>query len=107
MLQTSAPGGKNILLAEKRSTPNNKDDCLKIGGSWAQVGIPGGDFSCDLKANDFNKECTDSAQCEGECLVEKSEMPGKKSTGLCSKYLSNFGCYKYLKNGRVKDICVE
>jgi hypothetical protein len=106
-LHANAPSGKNIPLAEKRTIPNNKEDCLKIGGNWAQVGIPGGGFSCDLKANDFNKVCTDNSQCEGECLVEKSEKPGKKSIGLCSKYLSNYSCYKYLINGRVKDICVE
>jgi len=105
--QTKISNTKNIPLAEKRLIPNNKEDCLKVNGRWAQVGIPGGSYSCDLKSNDFNKICTDNSQCEGECLVEKSVKIGQKSIGLCSQYLTNFSCYKYLKNGVVEGMCAD
>ncbi len=105
--QSNMQNTKNIPLAEKRAIPSTKEECLKINGNWAQVGIPGGSYTCDLKANDFNKVCTDGSQCEGTCLASKTEKVGAKSVGVCSQYLTNFSCFKYLKQGRVNDICVE
>ncbi len=70
---------------------------------------PPEDF-CNEYASDFGKECSDSSQCEGDCLADEDEVRKREEieglenpimiNGACSQYKSTFGGY-YVHNGTV------
>jgi hypothetical protein len=97
----------NIPLARKPAIPTTESSCKAAGQFWTEQGLPGGSKSCAVKTTDARKICTDSLQCQGTCLVEDSLPDGVKAIGSCSEWVSNFGCYKFIEGGHVRQICAD
>ena len=97
----------NIPLAQKPVVPATESACRAAGQFWTEQGLPGGDKTCAVKTADARKICTDSLQCQGVCLVADSLPVGSKAIGSCSEWVGNFGCYKFIDGGRVRQICAD
>jgi len=97
----------NIPMAQKPLIPATESACTSAGQFWVEQGIPGGGKSCAVKTTDAHKICTDSLQCQGSCLVANSLPSGSNGIGICSGWVANFGCYKYIENGRVRAVCAD
>jgi|SRR6478672_3724366 len=97
----------NIPLAQKPSIPSSEVACQAAGHFWVEQGIPGGNKSCAVKTTDSRKICTDGNQCQGACLVESALPAGRKAIGSCSDWVGTFGCYKYIQDGQVQQICAD
>jgi hypothetical protein len=98
---------KNIPLADPMAIPTNEAECSAAGQHWVEQGLPGGSKSCAVRTSDARKICTNSNQCQGECLVEGSLPVGRPAIGSCSEWLGNFGCHKRLEGGVVGEICTD
>ncbi len=98
---------ENIPLAQLPTIPETESACIAAGQHWFAQGLPGGRKSCAVKTTDDRKICTDSSQCQGDCLVENSLPIGSKAIGSCSEWVGNFGCFKFIENGRVQQICAH
>jgi len=101
---------KHISVAPvaKPVIPQNESECLAKGGHWASIGLPGTPARCDLKATDGGKACTDSSQCQGECMAPDGASEGRRADGICSEYILNFGCTRRIEGGRVgAEICAD
>ena len=102
------PQLSDIPLAVKRIViPQTKRGCSEAGGNWSQQGLGGGPFRCDLRAADARKICTDSLQCEGECLVANDLPVGSKAIGSCSDFLSTYGCHRLIEGSVVREVCTD
>ena len=97
----------NIPLAKKPAVPTTEQECSAAGAFWTEQGLPGGSKSCAVKTTDSRKICTESAQCEGSCLVSDSLPAGSKAIGSCSDWVATFGCYKFIEGGLVREICAD
>ena len=97
----------SIPLAKKPVVPTSEAACIAAGQYWTQQGLPGGSKSCAVKTHDSRKICTDSAQCEGSCLVSDDQPVGAKAIGSCSDWFGTFGCHKFMRNGVVDSICAD
>jgi hypothetical protein len=97
----------NIPLAKPIAIPTTEAECSTSGQYWVEQGLPGGSKSCAVRTTDARKICTNSNQCQGECLVEGSLPVGKPAIGSCSEWLGNFGCHKRLEGGVVGEICTD
>ena len=97
----------NIASANKPAIPKTEQECSITGQFWVEQGLPGGSKSCAVKTTDFRKICTDDAQCQGDCLVAKDVPEGSKAIGSCSDWVANFGCYKFIEGGLVREICQD
>src|SRR3546814_11216045 len=69
----------NIPLADPIAIPTNEAECSAAGQLWVEQGLPGGSKSCAVRTSDARKICTNSNQCQGECLVEGSQI-GRESS---------------------------
>ena len=89
--------------------PESEAECIAMGGSWTTLGLPMPDKpkTCDLKATDSGKSCTDSNECQGICIAPESAHAGSRATGQCSVYLSNFGNIRQVTGGVVEELNVE
>ncbi len=80
--------------------------CESINGYFGQQGmypVP----SCNPRASDAGKECTDSSQCEGDCLSE-DETIRDNAVGECSSLVYVFGCIAPVNDGKVEYvICID
>jgi hypothetical protein len=54
--------------------PKTQDECAKFGGRWGNYGR-GTFFQCEISTSDWGATCTDSNQCEGECLYLRGNPP--------------------------------
>ncbi|MEO5596323.1 MAG: hypothetical protein ABIQ97_04190 [Lysobacteraceae bacterium] len=97
----------NIPATAKIVVPTTKTECLKENGFWGPQGLPGGPSICSLKTADNRKICTNSNQCQGQCLVA-SDMPlGTEAIGSCDAWDHTYGCYKFLDGVKVAQWCGE
>jgi len=102
------PQLEDIPLAVKRVViPQTERKCDEAGGHWAQLGLGGGPFRCDFRSEDARKVCTDSLQCEGECLVAKDIPVGSRAIGGCSDFVATYGCHNFIERGLVRSICTD
>lgn len=94
---------------EMRVLPQSQAECEAAGGAWTVLGLPfpGKPASCDLKAKDAGKSCSDSKECEGLCLAPAASKAGSRTTGLCSTYIGNFGNIHSVEAGTVRDWNIE
>jgi hypothetical protein len=109
-LETPAvwPQLADIPLAVKPvAIPPTERECHQAGGLWAQRGLGGGPFRCDFEAGDARKICTDSLQCEGECLVAKDIPVGSRAIGSCSDFVATYGCHSFIERGLVRSLCTD
>ncbi len=80
-------------------------ECEQAGGEWgALCGFI--DPCCNFRTSDFEKECSDKSDCEGDCLV-KTVQPGNNVVGYCSEWKTAFGCMEVFRAGEVQGICVD
>lgn len=98
---------KPIYFAGEKATPSEREKCEAVGVVLQNVGIMGKDI-CHQDLPDAGKICRDSDECLSECMAEESAMVGKRTTGQCSLYETNFGCSSRVENGRVEPVlCVD
>lgn len=86
------------------TNPENitEEQCEKLGGQYGQQGKAGNIF-CNLPTSDANKECNDSEECEGLCILNETD-----NKGYCQPYKSQFGCITTLQNGtNGPTICID
>jgi len=92
------------LRAERLRAPD-PDECRQRGGSLRRgVGVTFGVpeyFVCVVPYADAGKECTDSSQCDGDCLVWESDIKyGEEVAGKCQAETPiESGCYAQVRNG--------
>lgn len=97
---------------------STKQTCEAVGGRWGRHGELVEEF-CILPSSDKGKYCTDSDQCEGDCIAELTPEERRKlidefgkhilpKTGKCSQWQQTFGCYPFVENGVVDGIlCLD
>jgi len=53
-----------------------KEKCNNEGGDWKCYGMCGFLYTrfCDFPLDDAGKECTNSEQCKGRCIIEETEI---------------------------------
>ncbi|ASR43907.1 hypothetical protein BEN78_11505 [Xanthomonas citri pv. mangiferaeindicae] len=84
----------------------NESDCLQRGGEWKQLGrapVP----QCLLQTVDAGKACTDSQQCQGQCLAPEGTVDSARVQGQCSVDTNPFGCQQRVRDGVAWTICVD
>jgi len=88
--------------------------CEAKGGWWGSLGlspVP----QCNLPTSDAGKECSDSGECEGACIVELSSddvarVKGGEiihAKGRCSAWRIIVGCYAFVEDGVVVLMCID
>lgn len=109
LLLVAIPGTTAFAAKEMRALPQSQAECEAAGGAWTVLGLPfpGKPASCDLKAKDAGKSCSDSKECEGLCLAPAASKAGSRTTGLCSTYVRNFGNIHSVEAGTVRDWNIE
>jgi hypothetical protein len=84
--------------------PKNAEACGAQGGAWDQFGT--GYFFCRLSTKDANKECTNSAQCQGVCLAASTDGNTLRHNA-CSSEVMLHGCFTEFSNGKLRTICQD
>jgi hypothetical protein len=97
----------NIPRAKKPSVPGTEQTCVGPHHFWVEQGPAHGVKSCAIETTDAHKICTDSSQCEGACLVAQDLPIGKPAIGSCSDWIPKYGCYKFIADNRVREICAD
>lgn len=96
-----------IDFAGVKATASERKQCEAVGQVIRNVGIRGVDI-CHQDLPDSGKICRDSDECLSECMADKSAKVGKRATGQCSLYETNYGCLSRVENGRVEPVlCVD
>jgi hypothetical protein len=100
---------RQVVSVVRPVIPQTETECIAKGGAWTTLGLPMPDKpkTCDLKATDSGKHCTDSSECQGICLAPQSAQAGSRAAGQCSVYLSNFGNVRQVSGGVVEELNVE
>ncbi len=84
-------------------------DCQQQGGKLQRAGLMGC-YTCIVEYADGGKTCSDSSECQGDCLnYDDFISTGKiNQTGQCAKDNSPFGCYQVIEKGVAKyALCVD
>src|SRR5262245_19867907 len=86
-----------------RSASTNKQECIRLGGSWKKTDRPFGAIE-DCFARDAGKTCTISRDCQFSCVREEGA-----GTAKCSATFGPRGCYSWIDDsGREGDvICAD
>ena len=101
-----------IVVSASLATACNVDvmaqlQCEAAGGEWARWSIFSPDPFCNLRTSDGGTPCTDSSQCEGDCISSESDC-AEGITGECSEFQGTGGCHCYLsETGGNSVICVD
>lgn len=86
-----------VAAAAKPSIPKTEADCIARGGEWIFAGPQNVVKYCALSTNDAGKSCTNSSQCQSECV--------EKDTGnVCAGAFT--GCFEPTGRGTVTQ-CVN
>ena len=88
--------------------------CEAKGGQWGRIGLSPV-LRCNLPTSDAGKECSDSDECEGVCMVELSTDDGARAkrgeiiyaNGKCSAWEITVGCHALVQDGIVVLICID
>lgn len=97
---TNTPGATKPT---PKPLPTTEQDCRQQGGTWGPQGMLGRNM-CNLPTIDAGQSCTDPSQCEGTCLGGTDPTA---TSGTCSPYTLNFGCYPIVQGGVPMMICVD
>jgi hypothetical protein len=109
-LVISACAGQRLMATvAKPSIPQTEAECNSRGGNWTTLGLPypGKPKTCDLKATDSGKVCSDSNECQGSCAAPDGVANGVKAMGTCSANVANFGNVRLVEHGKVELLNVE
>lgn len=99
----------------ERTTPNagpdaasitHESDCQRVGGEWTQLGRAPVK-QCLRQTTDAGSACSDSEQCEGQCMAPEGSIDGAQVTGRCSVDTNPFGCQQRVRGGIASTICVD
>jgi len=81
--------------------------CMTKGGRYGPAGKLGAN-RCTLPYSDAGTVCTDSAECQGQCLAGDFDAAGYEGTGQCQADDSPFGCNSEIIGGIVQPgLCVD
>ena len=83
--------------------------CAADGGTVERRGRLGAEL-CVVPFADAGKSCTDSSQCEGQCIAEETgpQPSAQNPKGMCQADDRLFGCYSTIENGKIATtICVD
>ncbi len=87
---SSHPAGTLQIPAEISSA-----ECATQGGTETQINGP----ECVFMTHDSGKACTDSKQCEGDCIADTETA----TAGICGGYIDAMGCYAIINNGKAEE----
>lgn len=93
-------------LAKPAESIGTEQECTARGGEWKQLGRAPVQ-QCLLKTADAGKACSDSRECEGQCLAAEGTTDGTTAPGQCSVDNNAFGCQTRLRDGVASTICVD
>lgn len=100
---------------QQTSTARTEAECTEQGGEW---GFFGDTIvrRCNVKTADAGKACTDSGECQGDCVASLSERDKETLSagqalfmeGKCSVQTLSLGCNYFVRQGQVKGLlCVD
>ncbi|MCB9422552.1 MAG: hypothetical protein H6667_22310 [Ardenticatenaceae bacterium] len=107
-LYSAAQAGSMVQPTRRPSVtppprPQNQADCQAAGGDWAPFGMES-TMLCNMPTTDAGMTCTDSSECEGNCLATDLNLltSGYWSylIGECSPTQINFSGM-YIEDGRL------
>jgi hypothetical protein len=88
--------------------PTTKTECEAQNGEWKRIGLDLTE-SCNLKTGDGGSVCSDTADCQGDCIAEltgREQRDGDTiiTTGKCAAWTRTTGCHAFVENGRVNGV---
>lgn len=98
-----------------QNSPDESHACADAGGDWRQVCVAQ-EYRCVLPYRDGGKACSDSSECEGECLVDVTTKctgigncvapeipkPGEQVMGMCQLDDDPCGSFVIVRDGRAQ-----
>lgn len=108
----SGPGAHAVPAAQAESgsadAAPDAASCAAQGGSMRPLGRRGL-LRCVVPFADAGKACSDSDQCQGDCLVATPVASGAPAQGTCQRDISeNFGCRQEVRGGvGAAQICID
>jgi hypothetical protein len=87
--------------------PSTQEECAACHGLWGVHGIEPIE-TCICKTHDEGHDCTDGADCEGECLLaddaqfhvmDQGDPPRGYYVGHCASHQTTFGCFRHVPPG--------
>lgn len=126
---TAVPSEPTALPADTISAdsrPQSQAERERAGGRWQQLGLIG--MGCNLPASDGGQPCAIMQDCQGLCLpddprvmteaeagrqvpnaeyIEQVNESGQEIQGVCSDWLSIFGCVVVVDAGKYQEICID
>ena len=88
------------------ATVTHEADCMRVGGEWTQLGRAPVK-QCLRQTTDAGKACSDSQQCEGQCIAPEGTTEGAETGGACSVDTNPFGCQQRVRDGVAMTICID
>jgi hypothetical protein len=94
------------------ATPKDQASCQALGGRWGAIGIFPAKV-CNLPTKDAGKVCSDSSECDGDCIAELSKAQLEQAmrfratfhtNGKCTAWKMVLGCKPVVRNGTVKGL---
>ena len=93
-------GTATITVTGTSVTPNDKQSCENIGGTWGSVGdVPNATPYCNMPTSDAGKACADSSQCQSFCKATTYAEPGTPVGGACYGWKEG-SCTGGIANGK-------
>lgn len=84
-----------------------RTECRAGGGQWRPAGSIGY-VSCELPTADAGKACSDSSECQNECIYAGPlPPPASGVTGACSASTAKRACAPMVTKGEVLSWCIE
>lgn len=96
------------LVKSPIGIPADKESCEARSGAWRPIGLSP-EPRCNLPTSDSGKECSNSNECEGYCVIETpmENLTKIKTMGQCTEWRIVVGCMTLIKNGRAIHVCID
>jgi len=93
--------GSTATNSTANTTSSAEKECLAKG---EKIGM-GLSKQCNMTFSDANKKCTDSSECQGQCIAENPQS----IVGKCSSRSSaSIGCHSLMMNGKASPtLCLD
>lgn len=86
---------------QKVEAKSKSQECREKGGSYDSD-----NEICKLETDDTGEGCSKNSECEGWCLASEDAEVGEDGKGECSDKITPEGCFKYIDDGMVNEICL-
>lgn len=117
VLFTTGCGDKPNAADTATAENDESRACAEQGGDWRRVCLAQR-YQCVNPHSDAGKACSDSSECEGECLVELGSAcneageckdpevpePGAQLTGVCQRDDDPCGSFVFVREGRAQPV---